>query len=325
MPLTAIESFAPLSVPPDDFDLYWEATLAALDETPSKPVLARESAPSSGLTLDRIRFTSLGQARIAGYLLAHDGPEPKPLVVHSHGYNSQYDVMLHWALAGCHVLGIDFRGFGRSTGMPLAPGGYVLTGIESPQTSILRGAVCDLVQARRVAASLLGWRASSTITYGFSFGGAMALMASAVEPSDDLVVIGQPTFGWHKERLRLSQLGSSMELNRYFDEHPESAAALRTLDYFDALHYAPRLTSPVMLGVGLDDDVVPSRSVLAIANCLPEAGTEIRLLPVAHSADPRESLWADFDNEWLALARDGVPADFGSASRRLGTIERAIA
>ena len=128
MPLTAIESFAPLSAPPDDFDRFWEATLAALDEVPSAPVLARESAPAEGLTLDRIEFTSLGQARIAGYLLAHDGPEPKPLVVHSHGYNSQYDVMLHWARAGCHVFGIDFRGFGRSPGTPLAPGGYVLTG-----------------------------------------------------------------------------------------------------------------------------------------------------------------------------------------------------
>lgn len=325
MPLTAIESFAPLSAPPEDFDRFWKATLDALTETSPAPVLAREAAPADGLTLDRIEFTSLGQARIAGYLLAHDGPEPKPLVVHSHGYNSQYDVMLHWARAGCHVLGIDFRGFGRSRHASLATGGYVLTGIESPQTSILRGAVCDLVQARRVAQSLLGWRASSLTTYGFSFGGAMALMASAVEPSSGLVVIGQPTFGWHKERLRLSQLGSSMELNRYFDQHPESAAALQTLDYFDSLHYAPRLRSPTMLGIGLDDDVVPSRSVLAIANRLPEASTEIRFLPVAHSADPRESLWADFDDEWLALARDGVPADFGSAHRRLGTIERAIA
>ncbi len=325
MPLTAIESFAPLSAPPEEFDRFWEATLGALDETAPGPVLARESSPAEGLTLDRIQFTSLGGARIAGYLLAHDGPAPKPLVVHSHGYNSQYDVMLHWAQAGCHVLGIDFRGFGRSPGQSLAPGGYVLTGIESPQTSILRGAVCDLVQARRVAASLLGWRASSSTVYGFSFGGAMALMASALEPAADLVVIGQPTFGWHKERLRLSQLGSSMELNRYFAEHPESAAALQTLDYFDSLHYAPRLSSPVMLGIGLDDDVVPSRSVIAIANRLPAASTEIRFLPVAHSADPRESLWADFDNEWLALARDGVPDDFGTAPRRLGTIERAIA
>jgi cephalosporin-C deacetylase len=288
--------------------------------------MARQAPPAPRMTFDHVTFASFGNTRIAGYLLAQDVAEPRPLIIHSHGYNSQYDVMLHWANTGCHVFGLDFRGFGRSTGTRVVAGGYVLTGIDTPQTSILRGAVCDLLQGLKAANALLGWRIARTVMYGFSFGGAMALMAGALTDEPELLVVGQPTFGWHKERLRLSQAGTSGELKRYFAADPANAdTAMETLGYFDTLHFASRVRTPVLLGVGLDDPVVPSRSVLAIASRLPPDACEVRFLPVAHSDNPRESLWAEFDAEWLGLACHGVPADFGSEARQLGTVERATA
>lgn len=326
MRLAALDSFSPLCIEPEDFARFWQATVDNTYEVDAMPVLARQKPVAEGLTLDHLTYKSLGHETIAGYLLAHDGPEPKPLVIHSHGYNAQYDVMLNWANAGCHVFGIDFRGFGRSSGLPLSPAGYIMTGIESPQTSIVRGAVADLVQAVKTAKSLLGWRASSVILYGFSFGGAMATMAASLVDELDLLVVGQPTLGWHKERLRLSTAGSSAEIKRYIEQHPEQAdTVMRTLDYFETMHFAARIEHATFLGIGLDDDVVPSRSVFAIGNCLPREKTELRILPVAHSADPRESLWAEFDEEWLAMARNGLPAGFGNRELNIGTIERAIA
>ena len=326
MPMTTMETFAPLVDEPPDFDRFWHATGDAVREVSPRPVMARQARPAPHLTLDHVMYSSLGNVRVAGYLLAHDVPEPRPLIVHSHGYNSQYDVMLHWANTGCHVFGLDARGFGRSTGTRIAAGGYVLSGIASPQTSILRGAVCDVLQGLRAAQVLLGWRASRTVLYGFSFGGALALMAGALTEDPELLVAGQPTFGWHKERLRLARAGSSLELRRWFDAHPAAVdGAMRTLSYFDTLHFASRVRAPVLLGIGLDDPVVPSRSVLAVANRLPPDFSEIRFLPVAHSDNPRASLWAEFDADWLTMARNGLPPDFGSEARKLGTVERAIA
>jgi cephalosporin-C deacetylase len=326
MTFSAIDSYSPLTTEPEAFARFWRATIDNTLDIEPMPVMARQKAPADGLTLDHVSYQSLGGQSISAYLLAHDSAEPRPLVVHSHGYNSQYDIMLHWALAGCHVFGIDFRGFGRSAGLPLARGGYILTGIESPQTSILRGAVADLVQGMRTAQALLGWRAPRLVLKGFSFGGAMALMAAAFHPVADFLVVGQPTLGWHRERLRLARAGSSAELKACFEREPEGeAAAMRTLEFFEALHFAARISTPTLLGVGLDDEVVPSRSVMAIANQLPEQITELRILPVAHSDDPRESLWAEFDREWLTLSTDGLPADFGGEARRVATLERATA
>lgn len=324
MKLAAIESFTPLRHEPDDFDAFWNVSYESLLEIEPQPVLARQKAPADGLIYDRLSFTSLGDVRVSGYLLRHDVAEPRPLIVHSHGYNSQYDVMLNWANSGCNVLGIDFRGFGRSEHLSLARGGYILTGIESPQMSILRGAAMDLVQALRAGREILGAHVESVTLYGFSFGGAMALIAGALDRNVALLVTGQPTLGWNSERLRLSTAGSAAELNQFLAQNPSKRDnVMRTLNYFDTMHFASRLEVPTLIGIGLDDDVVPSRSVFAVTNHAGTAQLELRILPVSHSDDPRESLWAEFDQEWLRMARNGVPADFASSGRRLRAIEAA--
>lgn len=324
MPLTAIESYSPLCTEPTDFDRFWNATSKAVEEVEAQPSLSRQASPAPGLHLDVLKFASLGHKTISGYLLTHDVPEPRPLIVHTHGYNSQYDIMLNWARKGCHVCGIDVRGFGRSAGIPLAQKGWVLTGIEAPQTSIIRGAVADVWQAMAVARQLLGWRISRTTLTGFSFGGGLAIMAAAFDPNANLLVAGQPTFGWHSERLRLSAAGSSAEIRYYLENNPDRAEqAMDTLAYFDTLHFATRVQKPTVIGAGLDDDVVPSRSVMGIASRLTSAPAELSLLPVSHSDDPRESLWAEFDREWLDMAVNGVPAEFGSEARRIREISEA--
>ncbi len=325
MPIAAIDSFTPFCTEPSDFDEFWSRTRDTLLETDPCPMLARQMAPGRSLTYDQLSFVSLGQVGISGYLLSQNSSEPRPLVIHSHGYNSQYDVMLNWANHGCHVLGIDFRGFGRSQRMSLASRSYVMTGIDSPGTSILRGSVSDLVQAMRVGRLLLGDRMSSLTLYGFSFGGAMALMAATLDPSADLVVAGQPTLGWHSERLRLAQAGTGAELRRYLEANPgRRGVVMDTLNYFDTLHFAARAKTPTIIGIGLDDAVVPSRSVIAISNNVATDRFEVRILPVAHSDDPRESLWSDFDDEWLGYTADGLPDDFGDASRQVQTIGTEI-
>ncbi|MEM9530424.1 MAG: alpha/beta fold hydrolase [Pseudomonadota bacterium] len=321
--LAAIRAFSPVRHEPKNFDSFWELTRGELADVEAKPVAAREANPRPGLTLDRLQFSSLGEERINGYLLSHDDAQVRPLIVHSHGYNSCYDVMLHWALAGYHVCGLDVRGFGRSNGVLTDPRGYVLTGITAPGTSILRGAVADLARAVEVAQTLLSWRTTSLVLYGFSFGGALGLMsAAAMGLTPNLLVIGQPTFGWQAERLRLAKAGSAQELKLALEAGGSRDQFKTTLNYFDSVHYASRLNCPVLLGVGLDDDVVPSRTVLAIFNALCAPQRELRLLPVAHSSDPRESLWARFDEEWLSLMAGGaLPLAFGDEGRLLGVLE----
>lgn len=326
MAIEGLERFEPNVEQPADFTRFWALTVAEIQGIAPQPVVESEEITADGLGLARIGYTSLDGAGIRGYVLKPAASRPdngavtekRPLIVHAHGYNDRYEVMHRWAHRGFNVCGFDARGFGRSAeAAPVAAEGYVLTGIESPQQSILRGAVADFLQALRAARELLDDEVSDICFYGFSFGGALALMAAALSREPDLVVMGQPTFGWHEERHRLARAGSAMEVKRYIACFPwRRDQVLETLKFFDTLHFAPLVKARALVGIGLDDAVVPSRTVLAAVNRFCNQ-LEVRLLPVSHSSDAREVLWQQFQEEWLGYVAHGIPADFGTASRQV--------
>jgi len=321
MPVKGLERFKPNADPPPDFLGFWDATVAELAAVAPETDVERGPARDDGLGLDRLTYTSLAGVRIRGYLLRPITGRPCPLVVHAHGYEDRCALQVEWARLGLNVLGFDVRGCGRSAGaVGVSEDGYVLTGIGSPATSILRGAVADFLQSVRVATELLDGEIATLGYYGFSFGGALALMAAGMSRDADFVVLGQPTFGWNEERRRLALAGSALQLRRYVEQfrwrHDDVAETLR---YFDTLHFAPFIRAPTLVGIGLDDDVVPSRTVLAIVNHM-RCPLEVRLLPVGHSDDPREARWQAFDDEWLGYLRSGIPADFGDEARQIRTL-----
>ncbi len=327
MAIEGLERFEPTIEQPADFTRFWALTVADIQGTAPQPLTESEEVTVDGLRLAQVRYTSLDGVPIRGYLLRAaqvlpttetDGRRGRPLIVHAHGYNDRYEVMHHWARRGFHVFGFDARGFGRSAdAVPTAAEGYVLTGIDSPRQSILRGAVADFLVALNAARTLLDDDVSRICFYGFSFGGALALMAAALSRDPDVVVVGQPTFGWHDERHRLARAGSALEVKRYVTRFPwRRDGVMETLRFFDTLHFAPLINAHTLTGIGLDDVVVPSRTVLAVVNRF-RSPLEVRLLPVSHSNDTREVLWQQFQDEWLELLAVGLPNNFGAATRQV--------
>lgn len=321
MTILGLERFRPNAWRPPDFVEFWEDTAAQTRLVDPAPLLSKPEGAGSGITLQRVRFRSLGDVTISGYIARPVLVHACPLIVHAHGYDDRYEVMLDWARQGAVVFGFDARGFGRSAdAASVSASGYVLTGIESAQSSILRGAVADYLQAITVARMLQEGRVQRLSCHGFSFGGALALMAAAWCQEIDLLSVGQPTFGWNAERRRVALGGSTRQLNQFLEEQPwRRDQVMATLEYFDTVHFASLIRAPALVGIGLDDDIVPSRTVLAMVNHM-SCPVELRLFPVAHSADPRESLWSHFHQEWLEYTVTGLPGDFGSTERQIRTL-----
>ena len=303
----------PLNRPVDFFE-FWSQTIDELDRTP--PMVERQAAGArAGLELERLAFASLGNARIHGYLLRWADDAPRPLVVHGHGYGGRSTPRWRWARAGLNVVGVDVRGWGRSRAALPSPSrwGWVLTGIESPERHVLRGAVCDYLRAVRVGRELLGTAVARTVLEGTSFAGGLALMAEALVGVADLVAVAVPTFGWAEGRRLLASSGSAGEVNRYLERRPEHAAEdlMVVLRYFDPMNFAGLVRCPTLVGVGLADEVVPAPTVLAIAAHL--AGPhELMRFPVSHAGSAEERRWEAFERRWLQLARAGAPAGFGA-------------
>ena len=261
---------------------------------------------TEGNRITPIRFASLGGADIQGFFIgpeADAGRRRRPLVVTTHGYNSQSNPVVdarHVAASGADLLCFDVRGFGLSrAACAVDPGGYILTGIEDPRKSILRGAVCDYIRAAEVGA-LLQAGGGGTVFHGRSFGGALAIMAQAVAPRADYLVAAVPTLGWTAGRRRLATGGSTLEVNEYLADHPTAeAAVMRTLTYFDTVNYADRVACDALVGVGLHDTVVPPATVYAIANRMTPR-PEIMELPVSHTDLLEERHWVEFDRRWTS-------------------------
>lgn len=307
-------SLKPALSRPRDFEAFWHRTKEQLASV--EPCVQRQFVDGSedrDLSLEYLAFHSFGGVQIHGYALSWRDERRRPLVVHSHGYGSACEIKWKWAQRGLNVVGVDIRGFGRSAAaMPqLSKWGYVLTGADTPETSILRGAVCDYMRAVEVARDLFGTRANCVVLHGGSFAGTLALLAEAIMQAANLLVVSVPSLGWAEGRFFFVKSGSGAEINRYLEERPESAEDLMlVLRYFDAMNFAGMVRCPSLVGVGLSDEVVPAKTVYAIANHL--AGThEIMEFPVSHSQKPEEALWTQFEERWLKLALAGVPKDFG--------------
>ena len=307
-------TFKPAPRRPEDFDLFWNSTRAQLERVdPDVIRTPLEPAESSLVQAELVQFTSLGRARVSAYFLQWRDGAARPLVIHSHGYGGQCRVRWDWAETGLNVLGVDIRGCGLSADALPRPSrwGYILTGIDAPETSILRLAVCDYMQAVRVARELCAGKTRRTVLHGVSFAGGLALMSEATLGLADLLVVGVPTFGWAEGRNVFVNRGSGAEISAYLDLRPEFADdVMLVLNYFDTVNFADRVTCPTLVGLGLKDDVVPAKTVYAIANHL--AGPhEIMEFPISHSDHADEQLWSRFEAKWMKLAIQGLPQGFG--------------
>jgi len=286
---------------PIDFDAFWKVELNKLDEVNPAPSLTFVCDIEPGLKQYQLEFTSQNRVRIYGYALIWE-TQKAPLVLHTNGYNSHVDIQYDWAKQGVNVLGFDTRGFGRSQeSVELHADGHILTGFERPQTSILAACVCDYIQAHRAAKELLSAKVSKTVYYGFSFAGAMAIQAAAISNEADLLVTGAPTFGWHELRRQLPINGSGAEVRAFLDQHPSQESLLmESLNYFDSLHFASKLTCPILVGIGLIDETVPAITVQAIIDKMPSHRMR-RAFSHSH-CEQDELIWQTFIDEMIELA-----------------------
>ena len=301
---------------PPDFDSFWQKTLSELSDVPiALQRSLRDGSKERNLCLEDLTFDSLEGVSIRGYALYSRDDKPRPVVIHSHGYGSACEVGWEWALAGFQVVGVDIRGFGRSGPAFPSPSrhGYILSGIETPETSVIRGAVCDYIRAVEAAAELFDLSSCSLVLHGVSFAGGLATMAEALIQKASLLAVGVPTFGWAEGRNFFVKSGSGAEISQYLEQRPDMTEdAMLVLRYFDPINLAGRITCPALVGVGLSDDVVPAKTVYAIANHL-SGPYEIMEFPVSHSDLPEEKLWEGFEKRWMDLALNGIPENFGKS------------
>jgi len=297
-PLEELVVYDPPSTKEADFDAFWDATLAESKDTPLNARINAIDYPAIGATVNKVYYDGWRGARICGWYVVPDGDGPFPAIVQYHGYSgSKMDVYryLLWALQGYAVLAVDTRG---QSGMSTNPGpytgghikGWMTHGVMDPQEYYYRGAYVDCVRALDFVEAQPEIDAARIGITGMSQGGGLTLAVAGLDSRPVLAMPEMPYLCHYKRAVDMAVNGPYPEISDYLKRWPERWDQVwRTLSYFDNMNLADRITSTVLMDVGLQDDICPPSSVYAAYNKI-KAPKEMVVFPY-HKHELVEAHW----------------------------------
>ncbi|PBC70355.1 cephalosporin-C deacetylase [Streptomyces sp. TLI_235] len=279
--LDELAGYQPESTIPQDFDEFWQRTLAEA-RSHGGAVKAERVTAHYGLRtveVDDVRFPGWNGEPVAAWLLRPRGVEgPLPVVVSYQGYSGGRGLPtehLFWSAAGYAHLVVDSRGQGHDTpdrsmgdGTQWAEG-FMTRGIDSPENHYFRRLMTDCARAVDAVEQLPGLDPDRIVVTGGSQGGGLALAAAGLTGHQVAAVMPDVPFLCHyREGAQTSLDGPYQELVKYLRWHSRQRVqpTFATLEYFDGVHFASRATAPALFSVGLMDPVCPPRTVYAAFN-----------------------------------------------------------
>jgi cephalosporin-C deacetylase len=255
-------------VKPHDFDAYWEDVLAQAAQIPLNATITPvpfRSTPE--VEVFEVHYDSLDHVRVAGwYCLPRQRTGKLPAMVYYPGYISEPSLPKAEAKQGYATFGVAPRGKLRSN-QQYNPGypGLLIDNIVDRNTYGYRGFYVDawrvidfLLQQPEVDPDRIG-------VQGGSQGGALTLLAAAMRPEIAAASAQAPYLTGMIDAIQLTHSNPYEEINEYLYVYPERrAAVVETLAYFDCINFAGRIRCPIIVNIGLNDDVCPPETGYAL-------------------------------------------------------------
>jgi cephalosporin-C deacetylase len=255
---------------PADFEAFWQGIMRQAETIP----LASEVVPDPLRTSDDIEvfqvfYDSLEQVRIAAwYCRPSRRAERSPAILFLPGYQMDPPIPKEWARKGYIGLSVAPRGKLRS--MRQFNPGYpnLLThNIVDRHTYAYRGFYVDtwrgidfLLSRPEVDPTCIG-------VTGTSQGGGLTICTAAMRPEVRAAAAGAPYLCGFMDAIELTHTYPYEEINDYLRQHPDSRPAVQdTLAYFDGINFAEHITCPIIINIGLQDNVCPPETGYALFN-----------------------------------------------------------
>lgn len=263
-----------------DFEAFWSETLAELAEVEidSKLTLLKEHSNDVRKAY-RVDMKSLGGEPVSGLLYMPVADGKYPAMISYMGYGSE----VWYADPSSNPQMIEFMLCVRNQAFNRKPGeenDWCARGIESKETYYYRGAFADAVRAIDFVCSLEKTDLDRVFAAGESQGGALTLAAAsldgrlkAIAPSAPFLCDYPDYFvlaGWPGDPIEAAAQKAGMSEEEMF----------KVLSYFDIKNFTDRIQCPVIMAIGLQDDVCPPHTNFAGYNhiltekswiCYPEA------------------------------------------------------
>ena len=273
---------------PADFLNFWQQARADLDSVaPDYKLTINKKFSTDSVDVYDVEMRSLGNVRVSGYYAQPKNKTNLPAILHVQGYSS---VMMPSGLReDVAQFFLNIRGHGNSK-KDVNPGfpGYLLNGLDSAQNYIYRGAYMDCIRAVDFICSRAEVDTNRIAVMGGSQGGALSFATSALDKRIKLCAPDVPFLSNFRLYFQIANWPAN-EFKPYAMMRFKSMEKLLSLlDYFDVSHFTPLITCPVIMGVGLYDDICPPAINFSAYNNLASTEKEYVLYPKSGHGLPSE-------------------------------------
>lgn len=270
MPKTVATDYQSTVHKPHDFDAFWDDVLRQAAAIPLEPeVVPDPLRTSEDIEVFQVFYTSLEHVRIAAwYCRPARRAERTPAILLLPGYQSDPPIPKEWARQGYSALSVAPRGKLRSH-RQFNPGypNLLTHNIVDRHTYAYRGFYVDtwrgidfLLSRPEVDRSRIG-------VTGSSQGGGLTITTAAMRPEVRAAAAGAPYLCGFMDAIELTHTYPYEEINDYLRLHPESRARVEeTVAYFDGINFADKISCPIIMNIGLQDNVCPPETGYALFN-----------------------------------------------------------
>jgi cephalosporin-C deacetylase len=280
-PLKELYEYQGINPRPDDFDQFWDQSVAEMRHTASNVELRPASFQAPFAECFDLFFTGVGGSRVhTKYLRPKNTLKPHPAILHFHGYSmnsGDWETKLSYVALGYSIASMDCRGqgglsedLGSVIGNTLQ--GHIIRGLDdSPRKLAFRQIFLDTAQLARIVMGFDEVDADRVGAMGGSQGGGLTLACAALVPEIKRVA---PTFPFLSDYQRVWEMDLAkdayrelVEYFRRFDpRHERKTEFFTRLGYIDIQHLATRIKAKVMMGTALMDTICPPSTQFACFN-----------------------------------------------------------
>jgi cephalosporin-C deacetylase len=257
---------------PDDFDDFWESTLKQVAKVPLRPSFEYvEERSTDDVAVFDVHYDSWEGVRISGWYAVPRAAGPHPALMLVPGYISEPVIPRSWAKKGYAAFAVAPRGKLRSNQL-FNPGypGLLVDNIVDPNTYGYRGFYVDAVRAVDAVLTRPEVDADRVGVHGSSQGGALTITTAALLP--DVVTCGAagaPYLCGFMDAARLTHSYPYEEINEYLRDHPDHEQRVaQSVGYYDGINFAPNIQAPMLVYIGLEDDVCPPETGFAVHDAM---------------------------------------------------------
>ena len=272
------EKITPFTKEPSDFTTYWQNAVAENGKLPLKYTMEPVKEMSDEVTdVQLVKLQVDRRHWLYGYLLmpkgASQGSCPVVLTPPGAGVKTIKEVTSrpYYQEAGMIRFVTEIHGLRPTldeadfTDIRSAFSDYLEMGLDSRDNYYMRHVYLGLVRCIDFLTSLPEWDGRNVAVMGGSQGGALSLIAAALDRRVTLCVANHPA-------LSDMAAGSAGLTSGYPHFKAEKGlyteATLRTMAYYDVVNFARHISCPIYLTWGFNDDTCPPTTSYAVWNTL---------------------------------------------------------